>query len=72
MDYGFWSINFGNVLTLGALLVSFWAAHISSLKRSEDATTRLAAMESKLNLIYGWFENNVAGRKESQRGMPKP
>ena len=68
MDHGFWAINFGNVLTLGALAVSFWATHLVSVKRSEDVTARMVSMEIKLDLIYGWFENNVAGRKESQRG----
>lgn len=65
---GFWTVTFGNVLTLAALLVAVWAAHTSSVKHIEDAAERIAAMETKLDLIYAWFENNVVGRKETDRG----
>lgn len=67
MGNGFWSISLGNVLTLGGLLFSFWLAHRANVQRLEDQATRIAKMETKLDLIFGWFEHNVIGRGEKPR-----
>jgi hypothetical protein len=64
---GFWTFNLGNIITLVALLLAVWQAHVSNVKRIEDAASRLSAVEIKLDLIYGWFENNVIGRHEAER-----
>lgn len=67
-QHSFWEVNLGNVITLGALLLSFWTAHRGNIKRIEDAASRMTEIETKLSLIYDWFQNNVVGKGEPQRG----
>jgi hypothetical protein len=53
----FWNnIGFGNVLTLVALLLSFWAAHRANVARIEKAADRIKDIEVKVQILYTWFE----------------
>ena len=54
-----WSINIGNVLTVVGLLTVFVTAHAANVKRLQD-------METKLDLIFHWFRNNVINRQERE------
>ena len=73
---GFWEVNFGNVLTVFLLLLSFWGAHISNVRRVQSNAAELQELKTKLELIYQWFCNNVVGRGEPLRrhgaGVPMP
>ena len=54
-----WSINIGNVLTVVGLLAVFVTAHAANVKRLQD-------METKLDLIFHWFRNNIVNRSERE------
>lgn len=60
-------MNIGHVLTIFALLISFWAAHWSNVKRIKQDAGDLREMKTKLDMIYQWFCGNVVGRGEPQR-----
>jgi hypothetical protein len=53
--HGFWDITFGNVVTIGALLLSFWTAHRSNVKRIEDQAGRMATLETQVKTLYDWW-----------------
>lgn len=64
---GFWEVNLGNILTAFVLLLSFWAAHVSNVRRVRQSASEFQDMKTKLNLIYMWFTNNVVGAGEPPR-----
>lgn len=72
----FWDFNLGHLLTILALLVSFWTAHRANVKRAEDSAKDFEHVRVKVDLIFRWFENNVVGKGERSRemstGMPTP
>lgn len=61
--------NLGNILTLGILLLAFWGAHVSNVKRLKTSAADLAEMRVKLDMIYSWFQHNVVGKGERPRTM---
>lgn len=44
------------LIGFAALLVSFWVAHSSNVRRIQREAERLARMEERLNMLWGWFE----------------
>lgn len=57
----------GNVelgISIGALLLSFWAAHWANVRRLKEAQREFTEMKIKVDLIYEWFQGNVVGRGE--------
>lgn len=64
---GFWTVDAGNILTALALLISFWAAHMSNAKRQQANVSDFQDVKTKVNMIYEWFCNNVVGRGELPR-----
>ncbi len=61
------TINLGNVLTLGALILSFAVMHKNNQTMHEANIARMAKIEERLTLIYGWFRASVI-----HRGKPIP
>lgn len=61
--------NLGNILTLGVLLIAFWGAHVSNVKRLKTNASELTEMKVKLDMIFLWFQNNVVGKGERPRSM---
>jgi len=59
----FWDFNIGNAITLASMLIAFFLAHRSNVKRIEDNSARMANLETKLELVFKWFEANVIHRK---------
>jgi hypothetical protein len=51
-----WNIGFGNILTIAALLLSFWGAHRANVARIEKSADRLKDIEVKVEILYRWFE----------------
>lgn len=41
------------------LLISFWGAHWSNMKRIKDATKEYEDLKTKVNIMYGWFERKI-------------
>lgn len=66
-DSGFWQFNLGHLLTICALLISFWSAHRSNVKRIKQSSAEFERVRVKVDLIFRWFENNVVGRGETPR-----
>ena len=64
---GFWDVNFGNLLTIALLMLSFWAAHITNVRRIQKSAAEWQEMKTKLSIIYEWFAHNVVGRGEPPR-----
>ena len=67
MDNGFWTFNIGHVAVLISLASLLLTLHRSNTKRIEDGTRKLTEMETKLDLVYEWFKENVVGRGEPHR-----
>jgi hypothetical protein len=61
--------NLANILTLGVLLVAFWGAHVSNVKRLKSSAAELTEMKVKLDMIFAWFQHNVVGKGERPRTM---
>ena len=59
----FWQFNLGHLITIVALLVSFWSAHRSNLKRIEQDASDRQDIKTKLDLIFCWIQENIIGRK---------
>lgn len=60
------TINLGNLLTVVALIVGFWQAQRSALKElkkaHEENTIRLDRVESRLDIIFRWFERTYLNK----------
>jgi len=59
----FWNVRFGDVVTLASMLLAFYLAHRANVRRIEEAASRMANLETRVNLIFKWFEANVIERK---------
>jgi hypothetical protein len=55
----FWQFNIGHLITIAALLVSFWSAHHSNRKRIEQDAADRQEIKTKLDMIYSWFQTNI-------------
>jgi hypothetical protein len=55
-----WEINVGTIIAIITFLVTLYSFHISNVRRTER-------IETKVNMIYEWFQNNVIGRGEPPR-----
>lgn len=51
------------IVELTGLVVTILSLHFSNMRFNQatrdDLTRKLSAMETKLDLIYGWFKRNV-------------
>lgn len=56
---GFWQISLGNVLSMFSILIAVLGSHLINKKRVEDTAERLATMQTKIDIMYGWFQKNV-------------
>ena len=54
-----WNVDIGNVLTALGLLIGFYIAHIQNIRR-------LTQIETRLNMIYGWFVRRIVNREEPE------
>ncbi len=63
----FWQISIGNLLSFIGLMITLIAFHVSNVKRIKDAAERFQRMETKVDLVYEWFKENVVGRGEPHR-----
>lgn len=61
-----WPVIVTNLLTLVALMISFWVAHQANVKRIGEAAEKFAAMETKLQMMYDWFRNTIIGSLRSK------
>lgn len=61
--------NLANFVSLGILLIAFWGAHVSNVKRLKSSAAELAEMKIKLDMIFSWFQHNVVGKGERPRSM---
>lgn len=50
-----WTISVGNIITAAALFLGFYHAHSQNIRR-------LTGIETRLNMLYKWFENRVINR----------
>jgi hypothetical protein len=55
-----WDVNVGTIIAIITFLVSLYTFHISNVRRYER-------IETKLNILFEWFQNNVVGRGEPPR-----
>lgn len=60
-------VSLGNILTIVTLLVSFWTAHVSNVRRIRRSAEEMQDIKTKVNMLYDWFNNNVVGRGEKPR-----
>lgn len=63
-------IDLGNILTLAALLLTAWRFHVSNqksiVKLHEDNTRFLTAINTKVDIIWNWFEFHQIGRNKNE------
>ncbi len=45
-----WTINFGNVLAAGVLIITFVAAHVQNVKN-------ITEIKTKVDMLYEWWKN---------------
>lgn len=55
-----WTISIGNLLTAAALFLGFVAAHFQNIRR-------LDSIESRVKMMYDWFQRKVIYREENGR-----
>lgn len=53
------SISLGSILTAGGLALSLWIAHRSNTQRIEETNRRMQDIETKVTIMFRWFQNNV-------------
>lgn len=52
-----WSINVGNVLTAIVLLLGLLGAHSQNIKR-------ISEIETKVNMIFHWFQSRIINNEK--------
>lgn len=63
----FWTVNIGHLITIAALLVSFWSAHWSNVRRIKEEAERWARLESKVSMLMGFFEKTWGVKIEEMK-----
>jgi len=73
----FWQFNFGHLLTILTLIMSFYFAHRNTSIKNEEIQRLLDArleqeardrqeMKTKLDLIYNWFMNSIINARRDR------
>jgi hypothetical protein len=57
------SWDWGHIVELAGLVVTILSLHISNVRWAtrtrDDVLNRMTGMETKMDLIYGWFKHSV-------------
>lgn len=54
-----------NIISTAALVLAFYGANRKTRDKAEQNAARLQAIETKVDLIYEWFQGHVVNRASS-------
>jgi len=57
------TFNLSNVVELLTMMITLYGLHRANVKRSDQNKERLARIETKVDLIYGWWQDLWQARR---------